>query len=130
MGDNIISKDVLERVNNELVKAILDTPDYVRKVLTELMNEKGPSNSLAYDHPDRNKPLFERMLSAEMRIMLQESARKILREQYADEIEQLTRETIMQQEKVEGTLAFGFAKMLSQDYNVNVLVTFQVDTSR
>lgn len=123
-----ISEAVMERVNNELVRAILETPDYVKKLVEETLKEPGKYNS--YDREDYNKPLFERILRAELREMVRSALVKLLREKYSAPIETAVAQAVDNQAQVEGTLANALYRLLEQDYKLSATVSLSFESER
>ncbi len=123
----VLPKDVVERVNAELLKAMLESPQYIEKIIKQLTTEL-PTNKSSYDYnaPDRNLGLFERIMRRELRTMIEKSITQQLRAKYQDVVDREATKVIDQHEKIDGSLANAFAKMISEDYKVNVHVKFEI----
>lgn len=76
-----IPEAVMERVHAEMTRAIMETPDYINKLVGELIKEPGQRSAYGND-PDYTKPLFERIFRRELRNMIEQSLLTALREKY------------------------------------------------
>lgn len=126
MAEMVIPQAVIDRVNAELVRSILEAPDYVEKIVKELLNEAKESNSYSYNDPEKGKSLFERVLRRELRNMVETSMTKYLRETYAVPVDEAVKAVVKEQEKLDGTLSNAFARIISEDYKVNISVDFKI----
>ncbi len=128
MSDIKIPEAVMERIHAELAKTIMESPDYINKIVTELMTEPGRGNG--YHDPEHKLPYFERILRRELRTMIETNIRKALHEHYSPYLNQVITEQVKQLEHVEGSLAYVFAKMLEEEYKIKIDVKFQFENTR
>ena len=127
----ILPKEVVERVNAELLKAILETPEYIEKIIKQLTSEIPRDNSsFGYSDPDRNYSFFDRILRRELRSMVEKSVIQQLRAKYQDVVDREAAKVVDAHEKLEGSLAGAFAKMISEDFKVHVNVQFEIKNER
>lgn len=120
---------VMERVHAELCKAFLETPDYINKIVAELMKE--PKNTGYRDNdPDRSKPLFERVLRQEIRSLIENAVIDGLRKKYQPLVEAAVAAEMDQHEALEGSLAHAFGKVLAESWRINVETKFSFERER
>lgn len=123
----LIPQEVIERVNAELVRSILSTPDYIEQIVRQLLEEPKPAVSGYYNDPEKGMKLFDRILRRELTTMIQESLIRHFREAYGVSVDGAVKKLVDEQEKLKGTLADAFAKVLSEDYRINMNIEFKID---
>lgn len=128
-NEMVVPQAVVDRVNNELVRAILETPEYVEKIVRELLNEKSDRSTGYHTDPDRGKSLFERVLRSTLRELVEKSMINNIRVHYADAIDEAVKTEIAGQEKLDGSLAQAFARIIKDDYKVTVNSTFTISAN-
>lgn len=121
-----VPEAVMERVHAELTRAFLETPDYINKVVAELLKEPGRYNSYGND-PDYQKPLFERLLRQELRSMIERSMLAALREKYQTVVDAAVAAEMDRHEGIEGSLAQAFAKAIAEDWRVKIETKFSIN---
>ncbi len=122
-----VPEAVMERVHAELVRSFMEAPDYINKVVSELMKEPTPRPHYGHD-PDQGKPMFDRVLRVELRTMIERSMAAALREKYQGVINKAVDENMRHHEMVEGSLAQAFAKVLAEDWKVTINAHFAINS--
>lgn len=130
MSDNkvAVSEAVMERVNAEIVKSILETPDYIQSIVTELLKE--PQQTSSYNDPDRGKPLFEVLMRRQIRNMVDQSVTQALRDRYKGVIDEAVTENIQSAEMLEGSLAQAFSRVINSGWKLTVDTNFKFEPEK